>query len=264
MVEYLPRSAWTSTAPGGSTLTGRQLLGVSCHYPGDGNVTLAGLTQAQVANRLRGYRSYHVNTRGWSDIGYQVCVDQAGRLWDLRGIGRVPAASASATNPDANLEYGACLWLVGNSEAPTAAAIAAFQHWRQTRWLSRWPNATRIIGHGQVPGASTACPGSRIRALISAGVLAQFPHDPPQEDDDMFDPNVHIEAIATKVANALITNPVTGDDVPMQVYFQSINRDVWRIKEAIRALVLAAPDGAFGESGRGEILAALDRKSLVE
>jgi hypothetical protein len=179
MVEYLPRSAWTSTAAGGATLTGSKLLGTSVHYPASGNITMAGMTQAQVAERLRGWRSYHVNTRGWSDIGYQVAIDGAGRVWDLRGIGRVPAASASEANPDANLEWGACLFVVGNSEPPTAAAIAAFRHWRFTRWLVRWVGKTAVRGHGQVPGASTACPGSRLRELIANGTLLQAPATTP-------------------------------------------------------------------------------------
>lgn len=179
MVTYVPRSAWTSTSPGGAILTGRQLVGTTCHYPASGNVTLADLTFEQVASRLRGWRSFHVNTRGWSDIGYQVAVDGQGRLWDLRGIGRVPAASASKANPDANLEYGACLWIIGNSENPTPAAIAAYQHWRWTRWLDRFPHADAILGHGQVPGASTLCPGSRVRALIADRTLFRRPPSAP-------------------------------------------------------------------------------------
>jgi hypothetical protein len=140
---------------------------------------MAGMTRAQVAERLRGWRSYHVNTRGWSDIGYQVAIDGAGRVWDLRGIGRVPAASASESNPDANLEWGACLFVVGNSESPTPAAIAAFQHWRFHRWLVKWPGKTAVRGHGQVPGASTACPGSRLRELIANGTLLRAPGTAP-------------------------------------------------------------------------------------
>lgn len=179
MVTYMPRSAWTPTAPGGALLTASKLIGCSVHYPASGNVIMAGMTAEQVAARLRGWRSYHVNTRGWSDIGYQVAVDGAGRVWDLRGIGRVPAASASPSNPDANREWGACLFVVGNSENPTAAAIEAFQHWRFTRWLARWPRADLLSGHGQVPGASTSCPGSRLRALIADRTLYRRPPTAP-------------------------------------------------------------------------------------
>jgi hypothetical protein len=217
MVEYLPRSAWTSTAAGGATLTGSKLLGTSVHYPGDGNVIYAGLTRDQVAGKLRAYRSYHVNTRGWSDIGYQVAGDQAGRVWDLRGIGRVPAASASDANPDANQEWGAFLMVIGNSEAPSPALIEAFRHWRFHRWLTRWVGKTAVRGHRQVPGAQTSCPGSRVVALIDNGTLLQrpgtAPAPTPTPEDEMeltdrvalqpSDANVKYTTTATTVAGIL-------------------------------------------------------------
>jgi hypothetical protein len=159
------------------------LLGTSVHYPGDGNLIYRTLTREQVAAKLRAYRNFHVNTRGWSDIGYQVAGDQSGRVWDLRGIDRVPAASASEGNPDANLEWGAFLFVIGNSETPTPALIRAFQDWRATRWLKRWPGKTQIRGHRQVPGASTSCPGSRTVTLIDNGTLAQIPSDSGGDDD---------------------------------------------------------------------------------
>lgn len=185
MTEYLPRSAWTSTSPGGATLTGSKLLGVACHYPASGDIITANLTREQVASRLRGWRDYHVNTRGWSDIGYQVAVDGQGRVWDLRGITRVPAAHASSANPDANEEFGACLFVVGNNESPTQAAIQAFRDWRTSRWLAKWPGRTNVRGHRQVPGAQTECPGDKIIALIAAGALTgtgTTPPPPPEED----------------------------------------------------------------------------------
>jgi hypothetical protein len=181
MVTYLPRSAWTDEPRGGATLTGDQLEGCSVHYPGDGNVIYADLrgdTQAHMANVLEAYRRFHVNVRGWADIGYQAAGDQWGRVWDLRGITRVPAASASDTNPDANHEWGAFLFIIGNNEQPTAELIEAYRHWRHTRWLARWPHATAIRGHRQVPGAQTSCPGDRTITLINSGALAL----PPKQD----------------------------------------------------------------------------------
>jgi len=172
MTTFLPRSAWTDTAPGGSVLTGTKLQGVACHYPASGDIVMANLTQEQVASRLRGWRNYHVNTKGWSDIGYQMAVDGQGRIWDLRGITRVPAAHASGSNPDANEEFGAMLWVLGNNETPTQEAIQAFRDWRHGRWLVKWPGRTNVRGHRQVPGAQTDCPGDKLIALIGTGSLS--------------------------------------------------------------------------------------------
>jgi hypothetical protein len=174
MTTYLPRSAWTSTARGGATLTANQLQGLAAHYPG--RATAYGvLTQAQEASILRGIRDWSVNSKGFADIDYQVCITQAGRVWDLRGIGRVPAAHASSANPSGNWQFGAVLLLIGNNEQPSSAMIEAFRHFRTQVWLPRWAGTTNIRDHSQVPGASTTCAGPRVRTLISNGSLAGSP-----------------------------------------------------------------------------------------
>lgn len=169
MTLFIPRAAWTATAPS-SNGRWRDVLGVAVHYPADGNVTNADLTQSQVAAKLRGYRNYHVNTRGWGDIGYNFAVDQAGRVWELRGMDNVGAHCASRSNPDANTRYVGVLFVVGNAEQPTAAAVEAFKDLR-TRILARFPAAVQVVGHGQVPGAQTACPGQHLLALAGDGTL---------------------------------------------------------------------------------------------
>jgi hypothetical protein len=209
MTVYKPRSAWTSTQPGGAVLSGGRLEGVACHYPGDGNVTYRSLTEAQVAAKLRGYRDYHMNTKGWSDIGYSVCGDQSGRVWDLRGITRVPAAQASDSNPDANHEWGAFLWLVGDDEQPTPALIGAFRDWRRLRWLARWPHAAKVIGHGKVPGASTSCPGEPVLALIRSGALT-VTSAVTKEEDDMALSDADMDKLAGKIADKLAEKVIEG------------------------------------------------------
>lgn len=148
------------------------------HWPGTTQDRIDAADPADIAARLRGYRNHHVNVKGWSDVGYGVAGDQAGRVWDCRGITRVPAASASAGNPDANWEWGAFLFVIGDSETPSPALVQAFQDWRRDRWLRKWPKATLVRGHQQVPGASTACPGARTMNLIRSGDLLR-----PLEDD---------------------------------------------------------------------------------
>lgn len=185
---YLARSAWTPTARGGATLTGGSLVGLAIHYPG--RVAPYGvLSQAQEAAILRGIRDWSVGTKGYSDIDYQTCFTQAGRVWDLRGIARVPAAHGSAANPTANHQYGALLVMIGNSEQPSPALIEAIRHFRSNVWLPRWPGRTNVRDHSQVPGANTSCAGPRVRALISSGAFttgpAPAPQPPSKGDNDM-------------------------------------------------------------------------------
>lgn len=170
MTTYLPRWAWTSAGRGGATLTADTLEGLAVHYPGR-PAAYGQLSQRQEAAILRGIRRYHVGTNGWADIGYQVCVTQAGRVWDCRGISRVPAAHASAANPRANWRWGAVLLLVGNHEQLSDDLVEAFDDLRHRVWLERWPGTTDVRGHRQVPGASTTCPGDTVIQAISDGTL---------------------------------------------------------------------------------------------
>ena len=180
VTEYVPRSYWTSTPQGVNyydddqripQLVAAKLQGLAIHYPGDGNLIYANLTKGQVGEKIRAYWRHHVLTRKWSDIGYQAAIDQAGRVWDLRGLSYRPAAHASPANPDANEEFGAVLFVIGNSEMPSARLIAAFNTWARERWLKRWPKATKLTVHRRVPGAKTVCPGSRTVALVDTGKL---------------------------------------------------------------------------------------------
>jgi hypothetical protein len=171
---YLPRTAWTSTARGGAQLTGTQLTGLACHWPGSTTDAYGVETAERVAGRLRGWREFHLS-RGWSDIGYNFAIDQAGRVWDLRGSVRVGAHCASPSNPDANHEFVGVLFVVGDREQPTAAMAAAFWDFRRDVFLRRWPGRTDVRGHREVPGAQTVCPGDPVIRLTNT----------PQEDDDM-------------------------------------------------------------------------------
>lgn len=168
MTEFLSRSAWTDTAPQSNGRYGH-VTGISVHYPAAG-APIGPESAARIAARLRSYRSYHINVRGWGDIGYNFAIDQAGRVWELRGMENVGAHSASKSNPRANTTLVGVLFVVGNDEPISEAAVLAFRELRG-RVLARFPSATGVTGHGQVPGAQTACPGPQLRALIASGAL---------------------------------------------------------------------------------------------
>lgn len=178
---YLPRSWWADSdwRRGGAALVDDDLhrLGNVCHYPGRSS-DFGRMSLESLRRNLRGWWAYHVRTRGWSDIGYQAAVAMTVDgpvVVDLRGIGRVPAAHASSSNPRANWHGGATLWVVGNTERLDDQLVDAYRHYRTTVWLERWPSATGVTGHRRVPGASTGCPGDPILALVDDGALTQQP-----------------------------------------------------------------------------------------
>lgn len=200
MTVYLPRSAWTTHGPV-KTLTPlpSTVRGVAIHWPGDpGHI---GTDQASIARRLESYRSYHVNTHGWNDIAYQVAIDLAGRVWDLRGIANQSAANGDAT---VNQEYGAVLFLVGADDKPSPEMLQAFSDFYRDKWLAKHPRATQIKGHRDVRPAGTDCPGPAVYALISSGRLLQ----PKTNPEDIVTP-AEIEAVADRTVDLLLSRTIT-------------------------------------------------------
>ncbi len=260
MTTYLARSAWTSTTASGATLTGVLLRGVAVHWPGTSQDRIGDPGQAAIAERLRHYRDYHMGTKGWQDIGYNLAIDQAGRVWILRSTklagNMVGAHCASKSNPDANREYVGVLLMLGDQEPLSDAMIEAFQHWYHTWFLPAWPNRRDVRGHGQVPGASTECPGPFARAI-----MGELSTPPRGDEDDMFNPAVHITQIAEKVWHTFIHNPVTGTDVQAQVFVQSINSNAWRAVNGLRAL---AKDPNLDPGTTAAIERALNAKTLAD
>jgi len=181
MVEYLPRSAWNARPPNGGpgNLTVSRVEGAVIHWPGTGSTKVIH-TKAAVASALRGWQDYHMDTRGWSDIAYQVAVDQAGRAWTLRGLRTQSGANGDA---DVNERYGAVLLILVTGEQPSAAMKAT------TRaviadFRKLYPHGTAIRPHSAVRPEPTDCPGDPARAAIARGDFTPG-HPGNSEDDDM-------------------------------------------------------------------------------
>ena len=170
MTTIQPRSVWTSTKEGFShVLLPGDVIGAVIHYPGDGNVTYAGRGVAHEKGRLRAYRNYHVGSRGWADIGYNLAIGQSGTAYWAAGKKKA-AHCASSANPLANAKYFGILLILGDNERPSDAMIATLNE--MLNLVRTWyPKATALLGHRQVYGASTACPGNVIMGLIDRGVI---------------------------------------------------------------------------------------------
>ena len=178
MVNYLPRSAWNARPPkdGPGNLTVSRVEGAVIHWPGTGSTKVIH-TQAAVASALRGWQDYHMDTRGWSDIAYQVAVDQAGRAWTLRGLRTQSGANGDT---DVNERYGAILLILVTGEQPSAAmkatTRAVIADFRRI-----YPRGTAIRPHSAVRPEPTDCPGDPARAAIARGEFTPG----HSEDDDM-------------------------------------------------------------------------------
>lgn len=132
---------------------------------------------SQVPSILRGIYSFHVNGRGWSDVGYNMLVDKYGRLWEGRAGGidkRVVGAHTSNYNSNT---FG--ISAMGNFDktAPSKAMLTAIQHavaWKLgNEGVSATSKATvngkrvnAVSGHRDF--GQTACPGARLYSQLGS------------------------------------------------------------------------------------------------
>lgn len=174
-MNILKRSAWTSTPNGrvGRPISRSRVVGIAVHYPASGSKALAALSEREVSERLRGWRAGH-RAKGWADIGYNYAIDGRGRVWFLTGYS-IGAHAGSIGN---TTRIG-ILMVLGDTEQPTLAMIDAFRRFRFEHVLVDFPGATRIDGHGSIPGNATSCPGGPLNAAIKAGVLSARPTPKP-------------------------------------------------------------------------------------
>lgn len=182
----IPRARWTKSKPGGAVQDADDQEGVAVHWPGSTTDRYGSMTESRVVSLLNGWRDYHMNVRGWSDIGYNYAIDSDGRIWELRGMNRVGAHSASDENPTANDKWVGVLFILGDEEPVPSIMVQAFR-WLRQRILAVFPKGTLVRGHGQIAGAETECPGPFVRAVM--GLLDDVPvvgvPSPDSEEDDM-------------------------------------------------------------------------------
>lgn len=146
---------------------------------------------ASKTQTVRAIQNYQMDTRGWRDIGYNFLVDYRGVIYEgCQGTWSAVGAHVAGHNT-ANI--GVCA--IG-----TNADITEEQK-RSLRWL--YDEANRRAGktlskryHSGMSGASTSCPGDRLRAWVISGMPIQ------QEDDMLTDED--LGRIATAVHNIKI------------------------------------------------------------
>jgi hypothetical protein len=169
MPEHYNRSEWGARAPRGrDRLDPLRVDGVALHWPG---IVRPLTTVSAVMSALRGWQRLHMDTNKWSDIAYQIAVDQQGNTYGLRGLRYRSAANG---DPDVNARYGAFLLVAAVGEQPTPALVRTVRA-RVAAHRNLFPESRHIVGHRDVRPEPTACPGDRIMSLIASGAFGH-PH----------------------------------------------------------------------------------------
>lgn len=107
---------------------------------------------------LRTMQHYHIDVRGWDDVGYNWGVCNKGFVYELRGA----LVRGAHAGPKYNGTHMSIVWLGGHkahaSVKPTQAAFGAIA------WLLRGAAGPEVLGHREV--SSKGCPGDEIFAWL--------------------------------------------------------------------------------------------------
>jgi hypothetical protein len=153
-------------------------------------------TAGPTSQTPRQIQNHQMDNNGWADIGYNWLVDQQGRIYEGRSGGWLAIGAHAAGQNTAWL--GVCWIGTSGTTAPTAAALASLR-WLYDEACRRAGRQLQRRGHGQVPGQSTECPGSRLRAWIADGMPTNGGEDQVTEQE--------INAIAERVHARMLPVP---------------------------------------------------------
>ncbi|MDD3686133.1 MAG: N-acetylmuramoyl-L-alanine amidase [Bacteroidales bacterium] len=136
---------------------------------------------------VRSYWNYHVNSNGWSDIGYNYLFDKYGNFFQGRHNPNMPNQDVHAAHAGYANTYSIGLNFLGNSDAtntapttPQLQKCAEFLAWWYDYKVldplssasilnqagTEWITLPRICGHKDVNPGGTTCPGTALYALL--------------------------------------------------------------------------------------------------
>ncbi|RUS84892.1 hypothetical protein EGW08_007361 [Elysia chlorotica] len=155
----VPRSGWGARAPKSVTyLTNQPVQYAFIHHsesPADC------MTRERCAAAVRSFQNYHMDTRGWSDVGYSFLIGGEGTVFEGRGWDRVGAHTGGYNS----VGLGFCF--IGNfgSQSPTAVQLDAAKQ-LITCGVSKGKIRSDYTVRGHRDMGSTSCPGDTLYNII--------------------------------------------------------------------------------------------------
>ncbi len=180
-----PRSAWGARATKCSTAD-KSKYRIAIHHTFSQNSSSSGYEA-----RLRSFQAYHMDTRGWCDIGYHFLVTDDGRIWEGRAAGLLGAHVANNNTGNVGVSWVGCFHAgacdgISAAQTPPQAMIDAggLILGRLSKLYGIGLSTSSVKPHRGHSGASTECPGdnlaSRIGDMIAlAGSGSPPPASPP-------------------------------------------------------------------------------------
>ncbi|XP_012534615.2 uncharacterized protein LOC105835677 [Monomorium pharaonis] len=160
-LNIISRSQWGARAPKSpaSNLKLKPAPYVIIHH----SATSGCETQAICQLKVRQFQNYHMDNKGWADIGYNFIVGEDGNIYEGRGWGKQGAHS----KPFNSKSIGICIIGDYKNRTPNAAAVQAV-----TNLIVRGvesgeiKNDYKLLGHRQT--WATTCPGDSLYTMIQS------------------------------------------------------------------------------------------------
>jgi uncharacterized protein (TIGR03382 family) len=165
-----PRSAWNARANGGcSSNTNKDWITV--HH--SVSALQANGARSDHAAAVRGIQAYHMDGRGYCDMGYHFAATADGTVWEGREARFLGAHTGSHNTNNAGIVFIGCFHPTSDCNGlggtqPTQAQLngggAAIG--RIAAHYGITINANNVIGHRDNPDQGTACPGDDLHDLL--------------------------------------------------------------------------------------------------
>lgn len=172
--EYLDRVGWcpTGDCPNNPNQPSTVTTHLIVHHSASAN------SASDWSAVVRSIWDFHVNTRGWADIGYNWLIAPTGQVFEGRGDDIQGAHFGCSENPNGNINTtGVCMIGTFTTETPTAAArnsLKMFLAWKacdadiDPEGISIHAASGLLLNHisGHRQGCSTECPGNAFFPLL--------------------------------------------------------------------------------------------------
>jgi N-acetylmuramoyl-L-alanine amidase len=120
---------------------------------------------------VRAIQNFHMDTRGWVDIGYNFLVDYHGNIFEGRGWDTI-GAHAQGHNTES---IGVCH--IGKNGDHTMVSLRSIRWLYDLATVRGGGRALRMNGHRDV--GSTDCPGDLLEAWVKSGMHVDLPTPVP-------------------------------------------------------------------------------------
>jgi N-acetylmuramoyl-L-alanine amidase len=151
------RAEWGARAPTSITYISQPVPRVFVHHTAGASCS----TQAACSAEVRSIQNYHMDTNGWSDIGYNFLIGEDGNAYEGRGWDRV-GAHASDYN---SVALGFSVMGTYSTTPPNAAAQTVVQQLISCGVsLGKLSSVYRLHGHRD--GGCTECPGQAFYDIV--------------------------------------------------------------------------------------------------